>query len=207
MRVLVGCECSGVVRRAFRALGHDAWSCDLKSSEDGGEHFQEDIFEAMERVQWDLMIVHPPCDYLSVSGNRWFSDSAKASPGVLTGEARRKAQRDAVKFVEKIWERGNKIPKVALENPISRLSTLWKKPSQTIQPWQFWLGEVGKGEVKATCLWLRGLSKLVPTTPFETGRHPACWLQPPSPNRKADRARTYQGIAEAMALQWTLDTY
>ncbi len=202
MRVLVACECSGIVREAFNShAGVYATSCDLKPAEDGRTdfHHQGDILEILY-AGWDMMIAHPPCDYLAVSGNRWFSDSAIASPEILTGEARRKAMREAVEFVELLWSAP--IPKIAIENPTGRLSTLWRKTSQTIQPWQFWTGDEGAGEVKATCLWLKGLPELEPTTPHESGRHPACWLEAPGPQRKANRSRTYPGIAQAMAEQW-----
>lgn len=201
MKVLIGCEHSGTVREAFRALGHDAWSCDLLPSSDKSEfHYHTDIFRVIGWDNWDLLIAHPPCDYLAVSGNRWFSDTAKAAPGILTGQARRDARDGSVEFVKRIW--AAPVPRIAIENPIGRLSTLWMKPAQTIQPWQFWDGEEGAGEVKATCLWLKGLQKLIPTTPNETGRHPACWLESPGPNRKTKRAITYPGIAKQMALQW-----
>ena len=204
MRVLIGCEHSGTVREAFRDLGHDAWSCDLLPASDGSEfHFRGDLLGHIrgELPGWDLLIAHPPCDYLAVSGNRWFSDTAKAAPGVLTGQARRDARVAAVEFVKRLWSAP--IPRIAIENPIGRLSTLWMKPTQTIQPWQFWSGAEGTGEVKATCLWLKGLPKLIPTTPNEPGRHPACWLESPGPNRKTKRAITYPGIAGAMAQQWS----
>ncbi len=149
---------------------------------------------------WDMLIAHPPCDYLAVSGNGWFSDTAKAGPGILTGAARRAARDQAVGFVERLW--AVDIARIVIENPISRLATLWMASTQTIQPWQFWAGEFGTGEVKATCLWLKGLPELVPTTPNEPGRHPACWLEPPGKDRKRNRSRTYPGIANAMAEQW-----
>lgn len=201
MKVLIACECSGIVREAFRAKGHDAWSCDLKPSEDqSGFHYRQDVFRVIRSDDWDMMIAHPPCDYLAVSGNRWFSDHAKAAAGILTGAARREARDEAVKFVDRLWKSG--IPRICIENPIGRLSTLWRKSSQRIQPWQFWTGEKGKGEVKGTCLWLKGMSPIVATSPNETGRHPACWLASPGENRKTDRSRTYPGIAVAMAEQW-----
>ncbi len=202
MNVLVACEHSGIVREAFRALGHDAWSCDLLPASDKSEfHYRADALQAIRRGSWDMLIAHPPCDYLTVSGNRWFSDHARAAAGILTGAARREAQLHALRFVEMLW--ASPIPRIAIENPIGRLSTLWRKPSQTIQPWQFWAGEPGAGEVKATCLWLKGLPLLVPTTPDETGRHPACWLASPGPQRKTLRSITYPGIARAFASQWS----
>jgi len=197
--ILIGCECSGRVRDAFLASGFFAMSCDLLPTETPGPHHQGDIFDVLYEP-WDLVILHPPCDYLTVSGNRWFSDTAKAAPGVLTGEARREARRESVEFVKKLW--AAPCPRIAIENPIGRLSSIWQKPTQAIQPWQFWDGNQGAGEVKATCLWLKGLPPLVPTTPNETGRHPACWLESPGKNRKRNRSVTYPGIAAAMADQW-----
>lgn len=202
MKILVGCECSGVVRESFRAIGHEAWSCDLKPAEDDSPfHFEGDIFGAIRSDEWDLGIFHPPCDYLTVSGNAWFSDGATAGEGILTGEARRKARVEAVRFVNYLWS--SPIERVAIENPIGRLATMWRPSSQTIQPWMFWDGEKGKGEVKATCLWLKNLPLLSPTTPFETGRVDRLHRLPPGPTRKLDRSVTFTGIAKAMADQWS----
>lgn len=191
MRVLIACEESGTVRRAYRALGHDAWSCDLLPAADGdSHHFRCDAIEAAYEHLWDLMIAHPPCDALAVSGARWFPQ--KRADG---------SQQRALAFVQALMDAP--IPRIAIENPVSIISTAIRPPDQTIQPWMFWhLGKPGGGEVKRTCLWLKGLPKLVPTTPNEKGRHPACWLMGPSPTRKRDRARTYPGIADAMARQW-----
>ena len=210
MRVLIACECSGAVRRAFRALGHDAWSCDLQPAEDGSPwHIQGDALKAIaagcptDGLPWDLVIAHPPCDFLTVSGNRWFKDGAKAGPGVLVGAARRAAQLDALRFVRAIWE--SPVGGVAIENPVGRLSTLWRKPTQIIQPTQF-----GEPHRKGTCLWLRGLPPLQPThvpggdlfCPAEPAGVQSVWLMAPSKTRKTDRSRTYAGIAQAMAEQW-----
>lgn len=204
MRVLIGCECSGVVRRAFRSLGHDAWSCDLMPAEDGSEfHFQCDLLDLLLSDQkgvglshgvWNLGIFHPPCDYLTVSGNRWFSDAARARPEILTGIARREARERAVEFVKDLWNCG--IPRIAIENPRGRLSTLWRKPTQSIQPWQF-----GHGETKETMLWLKSLPPLVPTEIVD-GREARVWKMPPGKTRKTDRSRTLEGIGLAMAQQW-----
>ena len=181
MRVLVACEFSGTVRRAFRAAGHDAWSCDLLSAEDySAYHYQEDVLKVVQR-KWDLMVAHPPCTHLAVSGARWFKDKAAE-------------QAAALEFVRALLSAP--IPRIALENPVSVISSRIRKPDQIIQPWQF-----GHGEVKATCLWLKGLPKLVPTNIVD-GRHPACWLASPGPDRWKIRSRTYQGIADAMAAQW-----
>ena len=183
MRVIVACEYSGRVREAFRKLGHDAWSCDILESEDDSEfHIQTRIGDIINDG-WDLMIAHPPCTHLAVSGARHFK--AKQESGV---------QQEALEFVRLLLEAD--IPKIALENPISIISSKIRKPDQIIRPWQF-----GHGETKATCLWLKGLPKLVPTNIVE-GREQRIHKMPPSPTRWKERSRTYQGIANAMAAQW-----
>jgi hypothetical protein len=190
--VLVACEESGTVREAFRARGHDAWLCDLLPARDGSRyHFTDDIRAVLfyAGVKWNLMVAFPPCTDLAVSGARWFPEKR--------ADGRQKAALDFVRFLM-----GVPIPRIAIENPVGVISTAIRKPDQTIQPWQFWDGPAGCGEVKRTCLWLKGLPKLVPTTPNESGRHPGCWLMAPGPNRARDRSVTYQGIAEAMASQW-----
>ena len=192
MRVLVACESSGIVRDAFAAHDHDAWSCDLLPAERGHpKHLQADVGKWLTRppcgTAWDLMIAHPPCTHLAVSGARWW-------------KGREHEQADALDFVRMLL--AAPIPRIALENPIGRISTAIRKPDQIIQPWQFWAGEPGGGEVKATCLWFKGLPKLVPTTPNETGRFPRIWRMGPSPQRSRERSRTYPGIATAMAEQW-----
>ena len=189
MRVLVACEFSGVVRRAFRARGHDAWSCDLLPAEDGSPyHIQDDAIVTAYRDDgfkytsyWDLMVCHPPCQHLAVSGARWFKDKAKE-------------QEDALWFAKTLLN--CPIEKVALENPISIISTKIRKPDQIIQPWMF-----GHGETKATCLWLKNLPKLVPTNIVE-GREARVHRMPPGPNRWKERSRTFTGIADAFADQW-----
>ena len=184
MRVLVACEFSGTVRRAFRALGHEAYSCDLLPSDDESPyHRQVDARRMMTYtdLRFDLMIAHPPCTHLAVSGARWFKDKVEE-------------QAEALEFVQSLLDAP--IPRIALENPISIISSRIRKPDQIIQPWQF-----GHGEVKATCLWLKNLPKLVPTNVVD-GRHPACWLASPGPDRWKIRSRTYEGIAQAMAEQW-----
>ena len=181
MRVLVACEFSGVVRRAFRALGHDAWSCDLLPAEDGSpHHYHANVLNVL-REGWDLMIAHPPCTHLAVSGARWFKD--KAHDQLL-----------ALEFVRKLLDAP--IPHIALENPVSIISSRIRKPDQILQPWQF-----GHGETKATCLWLKNLPKLTPTKIVE-GREGKIWKMGPSPDRWKERSRTYEGIAQAMAEQW-----
>lgn len=181
MRVLVACEYSGKVREAFRKLGHDAWSCDLLPADDGSKyHYQCDVLEVIDKG-WDLMIAHPPCTHLAVSGARWFKD-------------KQVEQAEALEFVRQLL--GAPINKIALENPISIISSKVRKPDQIIQPWQF-----GHGETKATCLWLKDLPKLTPTNIVE-GRENRIWKMPPSKDRWKLRSETYQGIADAMAAQW-----
>jgi hypothetical protein len=182
-RVLVACEYSGAVRRAFRDRGFDAWSCDLLPAEDGSEfHYQGDVLASyIIEQKWDLMIAHPPCTHLAVSGARWFQE-------------KQYEQKEALWFVKQLLDAP--IPSIALENPISVISTKIRKPTQIIQPWQF-----GHGETKATCLWLKNLPKLTPTNIVE-GREPKVHMMGPSPDRWKERSRTYAGIAEAMAKQW-----
>jgi site-specific DNA-cytosine methylase len=181
MKVLVACEYSGVVREAFRRNGHDAWLCDLLPSEDNSHfHLQRDVRWYLHQ-DWDLMITHPPCTHLAVSGARWFKE-------------KQKEQDEALEFVRILMEAP--IPRIAVENPVSIISSRIRKSDQTIQPWQF-----GHGETKATCLWLKNLPKLIPTNIVE-GREPRVHMMPPGPNRWKERSRTYEGIAKAMAEQW-----
>lgn len=183
MRALVACEFSGVVRGAFRALGHDAWSCDLLPSEDDSpHHIRGDVLTCLD-LRWDLMIAHPPCTDLAVSGARHFA--AKIADG---------RQGQALDFVRRLM--GADIPLIAVENPVSVISSKIRKPDQIIQPWQF-----GHGETKATCLWLKGLPRLVPTDIVE-GREARVHRMPPGPDRWKERSRTLHGIAAAMAAQW-----
>jgi len=183
MRVLVACEYSGRVRNAFLKMGHDAYSCDLLDSEDGSSrHIIGDVVGVISHG-WDLMIAHPPCTHLAVSGARHFK--AKAESGV---------QDEALEFVRLLMDAP--IDKIAIENPISIISSRIRKPDQIIQPWQF-----GHGETKATCLWLKNLPKLVPTSVVE-GRENRVHRMPPGPNRWKERSRTFEGIANAMAEQW-----
>lgn len=183
MRVLVACEYSGRVREAFRRLGHDATSCDLLPSEDNSpHHYQGDVFDIISHG-FDLMIAHPPCTDLAVSGARHFAE--KIADG---------RQQRALRFVQMLMDAP--IGQIAIENPISVISSKIRKPDQIIQPWQF-----GHGETKATCLWLKNLPKLTPTNIVE-GREAKVHRMPPSPDRWKERSRTYQGIADAMAEQW-----
>ncbi len=183
MRVVVACEYSAAVRDAFRTRGHDAWSCDLLPTEgDPQWHYQGDIFEFLSASpQFDLMIAHPPCTHLAVSGARWFKD-------------KQEEQKDALEFVRRLLDAP--IDKIALENPISIISSKIRKPTQIIQPWQF-----GHGETKATCLWLKNLPPLTPTKIVD-GREARVHKMAPGPDRWKERSRTYQGIADAMAEQW-----
>lgn len=187
MRVLIACEFSGAVRRAFRRGGHDAWSCDLLPAEDGSAHHFQAPLEAMPfgyGSHWDLLIAHPPCTYLTNSGVRWLTNNPE----------RQQKRKEAVEFVEYIMSLP--IQKKAVENPIGYLSTAIRKPDQIIQPWMF-----GHGETKATCLWLENLPKLVSTKIVE-GREPRIHWMSPGKDRQKERSRTYDGIAEAMAEQW-----
>jgi len=180
VRVLVACEYSGMVRDAFIRRGHDAMSCDLLPTEVEGPHHMGDVTEVLH-MGWDLMVAHPPCTHLAVSGSRWFKDKIKE-------------QAEALVFVQMLMDAP--IPRIAIENPVSVISTRIRKPDQIIHPWQF-----GHGEVKATCLWLKGLPKLVPTD-IVTGREARVHRMPPGPNRWKERSRTYLGVAAAMAQQW-----
>lgn len=187
MRVLVACEFSGVVRDAFRARGHEAWSVDLLPCDgDSRYHWQCDVRGTLSADfaranQWDLLIAFPPCTHLAVSGARWFKD-------------KRAEQVDALAFVRFLMNAS--VSRIAIENPIGIISSRIRKPDQIIQPWQF-----GHGEVKSTCLWLKNLPKLTPTNIVE-GRVARVHREPPSPDRWKKRSITYQGIADAMAEQW-----
>lgn len=184
MRVLIGCEYSGVVRDAFTALGHDAMSCDILETEAPGKHYKGGIFDVID-YPWDLAIFHPPCTHLSVSGSRHFE--AKRLDG---------RQQQGASFFMALQRRSSHIPMTATENPVCIMSSLWRKPDQVIQPWWF-----GHGETKATCLWLKGLPNLIPSNIVE-GRENRIHKMPPSAERGKLRSITYKGIADAMANQW-----
>ena len=189
MKILIACEFSGIVRDAFIRQGHCATSCDFLDSDSIGyigeihkAHYCGDIRDLLhEKYKWDLMIAHPPCTHLAVSGARWFKD-------------KQAEQAEALDFVRMLLDAP--IDKIALENPISVISSKIRKPDQIIQPWMF-----GHGETKATCLWLKNLPKLKPTKIVE-GREARVHRLPPSKNRWKKRSITYQGIADAMAKQW-----
>ena len=180
MRVLIACEYSGTVRDAFKALGHYALSCDLLPTEKPGEHYHGDVMDIINDG-WDIMIAHPPCTHLAVSGARWFKD-------------KQEEQAQALLFVQALMNAP--IEKIAIENPVSIISSRIRKPEQVIQPWMF-----GHGETKATCLWLKNLPKLFPTNIVD-GRENRIHKMPQSKNRWKERSRTYEGIATAMAMQW-----
>lgn len=184
MKILVACEFSGTVRDAFRKLGHDAWSCDLLETESNEKkfHMVGDVMQFLDHG-WDFMIAHPPCTHLAVSGSKWFQEKIKDG-----------RQQQGIDFFMALVNAP--IPKICVENPVSIMSTKYRKPDQIIQPWQF-----GHGETKATCLWLKGLPKLVPTNIVE-GREQRLHKLPPSPDRWKLRSKTYQGVADAMASQW-----
>lgn len=184
MKVLIACEYSGTVRDAFIAAGHSAMSCDLLPTEKPGPHYQGDVFDVIAE-DWDLMIAHPPCTHLAVSGARWFP-------------AKRKQQREALEFVRALMLAP--IPRICIENPVSVISSAIRPADQVIQPWQF-----GHGETKATCFWLKNLPMLQPTDIVE-GREQKIWKLPPGPDRWKERSRTYEGIAQAMAQQWGQST-
>ena len=194
MRVLIACEFSGVVRDAFKARGHDAWSCDLLPTDRPGQHIQGDVLGVLNDG-WDLMIAHPPCTYLTVSANKWLKDQSKRKSGALVGAERRQAREESIVFFMSFWNCG--IKRIAVENPIGCMSTRFRKPDQVIQPWMF-----GHGETKATCLWLKGLPRLVPTDVKE-GREQRLHLLPNKKDRWKLRSTTFQGVADAMANQWS----
>ena len=182
MKVLVACEFSGVGRDAFNSMGAEAMSCDLLPGEGSGPHYQGSVWDVID-YPWDLMICHPPCTHLAVSGARHFSE--KRQDG---------RQQAAVSFFMRLAK--SKVPKIAIENPVCIMSTVWRQPDQIVQPWQF-----GHGETKATCFWLKNLPTLIPTKVVE-GREQRVHKMPPSPDRWKKRAKTFSGIAKAMAEQW-----
>jgi len=189
LRVLVACEFSGVVRRAFRERGHEAYSCDLLPADDGEQHYHitGDVITLLEEgidsvpSEWDLIIAHPPCTYLAVSGNRWYHN-------------RPDLYEPAAEFAKMFFDYADK---VCAENPVGRLSKLWRKPDQYVQPWMF-----GHKETKKTGLWLKNLPLLEPTNIVEGPYEQKIWKMGPSEDRGFLRSITYQGIAEAMAEQW-----
>jgi hypothetical protein len=192
LKVLVACEYSGRVRDAFTRMGHFAMSCDLLPSDAPGLHYQGDVFDVIDQG-WDIMVAHPPCTHLAVSGAKHFA--AKQASGV---------QQEALDFVRRLLDAP--ISKIALENPVSIISSAIRKPDQIIQPYMF-----GHEATKTTCLWLKNLPQLTPTDMVSKGeRHvtksgkslPKWYNLPPGPDRWKVRSATFQGIADAMAAQW-----
>jgi len=183
MKILIACEFSGIVRDAFKEFNHDVVSCDLLPSEKPGYHIQGDVLELLND-NWDMMIAFPPCTHLAVSGARWFPEKIKDG-----------RQHEAIRFFMKLVKAD--IHKICIENPISIMSTIYRKPDQYIQPWMF-----GCGETKKTCLWLKNLPKLEPTN-IVPGREERVHSLGPGINRWKDRSRSYKGIAEAMSEQWS----
>ena len=190
MKVLVACEFSGIVREAFAKKGHDVMSCDLLPTEQPGNHYQGDVKDILDEG-WDLMIAHPPCTHLAVSGARWFKN-------------KQVEQKEAIDFFMCLVNAH--IERIAIENPVSIMSTHYRKPDQIIQPWMF-----GHEATKTTCLWLKHLPILRPTTVVGKGkRHitksgkslPDWYNIPPIEGRSKMRSITFTGIAEAMAEQW-----
>ncbi len=184
MKILVACEESQAVTIELRKLGHEAYSCDIEPCSGGYPkwHIQDDVLNYLTN-EWDMMIAFPPCTHLAVSGARWFKQ--KRADG---------RQQKAINFFMALANAP--IEKIAIENPISIMSTVWRKPDQIVQPWQF-----GHGETKATCLWLKNLPLLIPTN-IVSGREQRIHKMPPSKDRAKLRSKTYKGIAEAMAKQW-----
>lgn len=192
MRILVACEFSGTVRDAFAARGHDAWSCDLLPSEKPGNHIQGDVLDVLAS-DWDLVIAHPPCTHLSVSGAQWWKEKQ--------ADGRQQAGADFFRLFTTLTCRW------AIENPVGAMSRLYRKPDQIIHPYHF-----GHPASKATCLWLNNLPKLVPTEVVEplwyvskTGKRHSQWdydISRDKKNRARLRSKTFQGIADAMAAQW-----
>jgi hypothetical protein len=192
MKVLIACEFSGTVRDAFLRRGHEAMSCDLLPTETEGPHYQGDVRDVLD-YPWDLMIAHPPCTDLAVSGAAWFAKKRMVG-----------AQQASASFFMKLAKAD--IPRIAIENPVCIMSRLWRKPDQILQPWMF-----GHTEQKATCLWLKGLKPLQPTKnvhqemmTLPKNKRERLHYLPPSADRWKLRSETYQGIADAMADQWGL---
>ena len=203
MRILIGCETSNTISREFRKLGHTVISCDLlPNDEDQTNHFQGDLFDIIN-TGFDMGIFHPPCPFLTVSANKWYADQPARKSGALVGEERMRARIKAIEFFINIYYCN--IPKIAIENPIGVMSSVFRKPDQIIQPWMF-----GHGETKATCLWLRNLpplqwnesNNLFGSKTAVEGRQQKIFKMPPSPDRWKIRSKTFTGIAEAMATQW-----
>jgi len=185
-KVLIACEESQAVTIEMRKIGVEAYSCDLESCSGGYPewHIQGDVLPLLNQ-DWDMIIAFPPCTHLAVSGAKWFEEKRKDG-----------RQQQGIDFFMQFVNA--KCKRIAIENPIGIMSTLWRKPDQIIHPWQF-----GHGETKATCLWLKSLPLLEPTNIVD-GRNHSIWKMPPSEERAKIRSRTFPGIAKAMAEQWGL---
>jgi hypothetical protein len=184
LKILIACEFSGITREAFRAKGHEVFSCDFLDSEIPSDyHIKRNVLDILW-MNWDMMITFPPCKYLAVSGAKWFDDPQ-----------RKILQQKALKFVQQLLYCD--IPKICLENPVSIISTHIRKPDQIIHPWMF-----GVAEEKTTCLWLKNLPQLKLTNALPPPYHPRVHYEPPHPDRWKNRSRTLKPIAEAMANQW-----
>jgi len=194
--ILVCCEESQAVTIAFRKAGHEAYSNDIQDCSGGHPewHIKGDALKVMRSRKWDLIIAHPPCTYLTISANKWYKDQPARLSGALVGQARREAREDAIWFFMQFVNAD--CEHIAIENPVCVMSSRYRKPNQTIQPWMF-----GHGETKATCLWLKGLPNLKPTDIVE-GREQKLHKLSPSKDRAKLRSKTYEGIADAMAKQW-----
>lgn len=203
MRILIACEESQEVCKAFRALGHEAYSCDILPCSGGHPewHIQGDVLEQLDKG-WDMMIAHPPCTYLTVTGNRWFNVPKYGEKAIQ----REQDRKEAIDFFIKLANAP--VPKICIENPVGIISSVWKKPDQIIQPYQF-----GHVEAKKTCLWLKGLPALKHTkivepeyVTFKSGKRMAKWyseaIKLPKKERTILRSKTFSGIAKAMAEQW-----
>ncbi len=209
MKVLIACEESQAICIAFRNKGHEAYSCDILPCSGGYSewHLQMDCFDAIKLKKWDMMIAHPPCTYLTVSANKWYKDQPPRKSGALVGQERRKARTEAIDFFNRLVIAD--VPKIAIENPIGIMSSIFRKPDQIIQPYQF-----GDPFTKTTCLWLKKLPVLLPTqmvdkgekTIFKSGKSHPKWYADAfklSPKERAiARSKTFPGIAAAMAEQW-----
>ena len=202
LKVLVACEFSGTVREAFAKRGHDAWSCDLEPTDVPGNHYQGSVLDILDKG-WDLMIAHPPCTYLTVTGNKWMKDEYKDR-----FPTRQQDRKDAIEFFMCLANAN--IPMIAIENPIGIMSTNWRKPNQVIHPWQF-----GHEASKSTCLWLKNLPNLTPTNvvgkgefiEYKSGKRMTKWYADAASLKPKERAKirnkTFQGIADAMAARWS----
>lgn len=202
MKILIACEYSGVVRKTLRELGHDAWSCDILPADDNSPfHIQDDVLNHLNDG-WDMMIAHPPCTYLTCTGNKWFKPEYRDR-----FPTREQDRKDAIEFFMKLANAP--IEKICIENPVGIMSTVYRKPDQIIQPFHF-----GHEEAKKTCLWLKNLPKLIHTkivepkyTTFKSGKKMATWYADawklPKQERMLLRSKTFQGIADAMAKQFS----